>query len=223
MLATGEAQFVDVSAQTAMVWSMLYARVAHAVQGFDFNRGGSVLQLGPFNMPIVYECADGYIVVAPLGSTLVKLVPWMAAEGTVPQEWVNGEDWPLFERKMLYHEPLAYSLEEVVAAMRVYLKTRSKNDLLELGLREGVTLAPVSTTEDLTRFRQLEERGYWLDAPLPNGATAKAPGVIAQLTGTPMNVRRWAPTLGQHNVEILCDELGMEPSALPELARSGVI
>ena len=66
-----------------------------------------------------------------------------------------------------------------------------------------MTLAPVSTTEDLTRFRQLEERGYWLDAPLPNGSTAKVPGVLAQLTGTPMNVRRWAPTLGQHNQEVL--------------------
>jgi len=209
MLSTNSAQFVDVSAQTAMVWSMLYARVAHAIQGFDFNRGGSALQLGPITVPIVYECADGYIVVAPLGSTLVKLVPWMAAEGTVPQEWVNGEDWPLFERKMLYHEPLAYSLEEVVAAMRVYLKTRSKNDLLELGLREGVTLAPVSTIEDLTRFRQLEERGYWLDAPLPNGRTAKAPGVLAQLTRTPMNVRRWAPALGQHNQEVLGGMLGL--------------
>ncbi len=142
----------------------------------------------------------------------------MAAEGTVPQEWVNGEDWPLFERKMLYHEPLAYSLDEVVAAMRVYLKSRSKHELLELGLREGVTLAPVSTTEDLTRFRQLEDRGYWLDAPLPNGGTAKVPGVLAQLTRTPMNVRRWAPALGQHNQEVLGGMLGLSEMELAAAA-----
>ena len=72
-----------------------------------------------------------------------------------------------------------------------------------MGLPESVTLAPVSTTEDLVRFRHLEERGYWLDAPLPNGAAAKVPGVLARPSETPMSVRRWAPASGQHNREIL--------------------
>ena len=167
---------MDVSAQTAMVWSMLHARVAHAVQGFDFNRGGSVLQLGPIKMPLVYECADGYIVVAPSGLALVKLVPWMAAEGTVPQEWVEGEDWPLYERNLLYQEPLAYSLDEVVNAMRVYLKNRSKSELLELGLREGVTMAPVSTTEDLTRFANWRRGATGWTLPCPTEAQQKYRG-----------------------------------------------
>ncbi|NIU60445.1 MAG: hypothetical protein GWN66_00680, partial [Pseudomonas stutzeri] len=37
MLRTGQAQFVDVSAQTAMIWTMLNAMVAYAIQGSDFN------------------------------------------------------------------------------------------------------------------------------------------------------------------------------------------
>ena len=209
MLATGEAQFVDVSAQTSMVWSMLHARVAHAVQGFDFNRGGSVLQLGSLSVPLVYECADGYVVAIPSGATMTKMVHWLVAEGIVPEEWIEGEDWPVYERNLFQQNPVHYKLEEVTDAVGRFLRGRTKSELLDLGLREGVTLAPVSTTEDLARFRHLEERGYWLTAPLPNGSETRVPGVLGRPAETPMNVRLWAPTLGQHNSDILSGVLGL--------------
>ncbi len=209
MLVTGEAQFVDVSAQASMVWAMLHARVAHAVQGADLNRSGSVLQLGTLTMPLVHECADGFIVVAPFGATLTKLVPLMVADGTVPEEWIESEDWPLYERNLFQENPVRYQMDEVVGAMGRFLRGRTKSELLDLGLRNSVTIAPVSTTEDLARFRQLEERGYWLTAPLPNGSETKVPGALARPAETPMNVRQWAPTLGQHNSEILGGELGL--------------
>ena len=46
MRATGEAQLVDVSAQCVMTWTMLNAMVAADIQGRDFERGGSDMQLG---------------------------------------------------------------------------------------------------------------------------------------------------------------------------------
>ena len=208
MLATGEAQFVDVSAQTAMVWSMLHARVAHAVQGFDFNRSGSILQLVSLTIPLVCECAGGYIVMLPSGATMTKMVHWLE-DGVVPEEWIEGEDWPIYERNLLQQVEVHYQLDEVIDAVSRFLRRRTKSELLEMGLRESVTLAPVSTMEDLARFRHLEERGYWLTAPLPNGAEAQVPGVLARPSETPMSVRCWAPALGQHNREILGGTLGL--------------
>lgn len=209
MVQTGEAQFVDVSAQAAMVWTMLHGMAAHAIQGYDINRGGSDLQLGSMNVPVVFECADGYVVMVNVGSTMVKFVHWLVEDGIVPQEWIDGEDWPTYERRFLQDMPVTYPLEETVEATRRYVRKYTKRELLERGLREGVTIAPVSTTEDLTRFRQLEERGFWLQAPLPDGRELPAPGLFARLTKTPMDVRCWAPTLGQHNAEILGEKLGL--------------
>ena len=214
MLATGEGQFVDVSAQTAMFWSMLHARLAHPIQGSNFNRGGSVLQLGTLSVPVVYECADGHIVALPSGATMVKMVHWLVADGVVPEEWIEGEDWPIYERNLFQENAVRYPMEEVVDAVSRYIKRRTKAELLELGLREGVTLAPVSTAEDLIRFRHLEERGYWLTAPLPNGSEVRALGVLARPTATPMSVRLWAPALGQHNQEVLGDMLGLSPASV---------
>ena len=81
MVQTGEAQFVDVSGQAAMEWTMLHGMAAHAIQGYDINRGGSDLQAGKITIPLVFACADGYVVLANFGSIMVKLVHWLVEDG----------------------------------------------------------------------------------------------------------------------------------------------
>jgi crotonobetainyl-CoA:carnitine CoA-transferase CaiB-like acyl-CoA transferase len=221
MLKTGDGQFVDVSAQTAMIWTMLHARVAHAIQGFEIERAGSVLQAGAFTLPVVHECADGYVVLIPNGATMRKMIHWLVEDGIVPEEWIDGEDWPTYDLRFIQQQSLAYELDEVVDAIRRYALRHTKQEMLERGLRENVTVAPVSTMEDLTRFRQLEERGYWLLAPLPDGREVPVPGIIAHLSETPLKVRHWAPRLGQHNREILAKMLGLSEDQLA--AASGAV
>ena len=209
MLRTGQAQFVDVSAQTAMTWTMLQGMVAHAVQGRDFNRGGSIVQLGTINVQLVHECADGHV-----GGALAKMVEWWVRDGIVPEDWMTAEDWPMYHVKLLQQQPVAHTIEEVLDAVGAYVRDKTKNQLLEQGIADGVSIAPVNNMEDLTRFRHLQERGFWLTAPLPNGQVAQVPGIFANLSETPMKVRRWAPRLGEHTGEVLGDLLGMSTSQI---------
>ena len=218
MLQTGEAQFVDVSAQTAMVSTMLHARVAHAIQGFDFERAGSDLQAGSFTLPLVHECAGGYVILTPTGAAMRKMVYWLVEDGIVPETWIEDEDWPTYDLRFIQQQPVTHELEEVVDAIRRYALGHTKEELLERGLKENVTVAPVSTIEDLTRFRQLEERGYWLMAPLPDGRELLVPGIMVRMSETPLTVRQWAPMLGQHNQEVLGEMLGMSDD---EIAAAG--
>ncbi len=203
VLRTGEAELVDVSAQAAVVWTMMQAMVAPAIQGWDFKRAGSMLQLGTMSLPLVYECADGYVVILSNGANAAKAVHWFVEDGLVPKEWVDDEDWLTYDIRLLQGQPLRHSVVELFDVVRRFARLHSKEEMLERGLKEGVTIAPVNTVADLARFRHLEERGYWLTAPLPNGREARVPGVIARLTRTPLSVRRWAPKLGEHNQEVL--------------------
>ena len=209
MIQTGEGQFVDVSAQTSMIATMLHARLAHAIQGSDMERAGSVLQAGAIELPLVHECADGYVVLIPTGATMTGMVPWMVEDGIVPEEWIEGEDWATYDRRFLQQQPVVYALEDVFDAIRRCVLLHTKADMLDRGLRDNVTIAPINTVEDLTKFHQLEERGYWLMAPLPDGTDTAVAGILAQLSETPLDVKRWAPKLGQHNHEILIEMLGM--------------
>ena len=218
MVQTGKAQFVDVSAQTAMAATMLQGIGAYEVQGFDYNRGGSALQLGGATIPIVFDCANGYVVLIPSGPTLAGMVPWFIDEGVVPAEWLENEDWPTYHFRLLQNQPIAYGLDEVMAAIRQFVARYSKEELLDRGLKDGVTLAPVSDMEDLAKFRHLQERSYWLEAPLPGGSTAKVPGFFAKLSRTPMAIQGWAPRLGEHNHEVLCGLLGLSAAEMAAAA-----
>ena len=220
MLRTGQAQFVDVSAQTAMMATMLQGVSAHAIQGFDYNRGGSLLPLGQVTLQVVFDCADGYIVLIPSGPTLAVMVPWFVEDGLVPESWIDGEEWPTYHYRLLQGQPTSYSLEEVLDAITEYVAKYTKSHLLERGLREGVSLAPVNDIQDLTGFQHLEERGYWLPEPLPNGIETRAPGVVARMSETPMSVRSWAPALGEHNRKVLNSMLGLSDEEI-NLATGG--
>jgi crotonobetainyl-CoA:carnitine CoA-transferase CaiB-like acyl-CoA transferase len=206
VLRSGKGQFVDVSAQATIVWTMMQGMVAHAIQGRDFNRMGGILQLGTISLPLVFECQDGHVVAAPNGATLQKMVPWFVEDGAAPAEWIGGEEWATYDIRLLQGQPLAYSLEEVLDVTRRYLRGHTKDALMERGLQEGVTIAPVNTVADLSRFRQLEERRYWIPAPLPNGQTVPAPGLPAIATEAPLSVRRRAPRLGEHTAEVLSEK-----------------
>jgi crotonobetainyl-CoA:carnitine CoA-transferase CaiB-like acyl-CoA transferase len=82
-LHSGEAQFVDVSVQAAVFWTGLNAMVAHAIQGRNIERSGTMLQLSTLTTPLVYPCADGEVCLIATTATLVGLVPWMIESGAV--------------------------------------------------------------------------------------------------------------------------------------------
>ena len=93
-LLTGEAQFVDVSVQAAVFWTGLNAMIAHAIQGRNIERFGTVLQLSTLVTPLVYPCADGEVVPH-------RHVGHARRPGAVdgrerrrsPREWAGAEDW----------------------------------------------------------------------------------------------------------------------------------
>jgi crotonobetainyl-CoA:carnitine CoA-transferase CaiB-like acyl-CoA transferase len=148
------------------------------------------------------------VAVLPIGATLTTLIRWCAKEGLIPETWTEDEDWTTYDVKLSAGEPVSHALEEVMATINRYFLDKPKNHVLEKCLQEGVSIAPVNTIAELTRFKQLEERGFWLNAILPNGQELPMPGFFARLNNAPMKVRRWSPTLGQHNNEVLGGLLG---------------
>lgn len=197
MRQTGEAQFVDVSAQCVMTWTMLNAMDAAAIQGFDFQRKGSLGQTGQILLPIVYECADGYIVAPPSKKMMSNIANWLIEEGMVDSSWAD-RDWDEYETRMLTGESIADELAPFADLCRKY----TRKELLERGLIFGATFAPVNTVADVLEFRHLDERQYWLDMPLPDGRKVRAPGIFARTSVAPLSIRRPAPSLDQHGAEI---------------------
>ncbi len=201
MRRTQEAQFVDVSAQCAMTWTMLNGMGAAAIQGHDFERMGSVVQLGPVTLPLVFDSSDGHVVVMPNGGFIESLLDWLIEDGIVDETW-REEDWKTLELRILTGQKLTHGLEELLARLRQFLSGHTKAELLERGLRDGMTIAPVNTIADLLDFSHLQARNFWNEVSLPNGATTRTPGAFARFTDHKLEARVSAPLLGQHGEEI---------------------
>jgi len=202
-LASGDAQFVDVSVQAAVFWTGLNAMIAHAIQGKDIERNGTLLQLSTLTTPLVFPCADGEVVLITTTATLSRLIPWMLEDGTVSAEWVAAEDWTTYEVRMLTGAELTHTMPAVQDRIRAFCAKHRKAELFARGLADGATLAPVNTVADVLSLNHLEARRYWQPYPLPDGRVLRALGPFVRLSRTPVSFSRRAPAAGEHAEEIM--------------------
>lgn len=201
MLVTGQAQFVDVSAQCSVTWTMMNAMNAHAIQGFEFDRMGSTVQMGTRAIDPVFACADGHLVAMPIGAVVNALLGHIAGDDLLDAAWL-AEDWETFDTRMATGEETAFTREQIRDLLVQYFRLHTKDELFALGFAAGVTLAPINTVADLTQFEQLDVRQAWHDAVLPNGQQVRAPGLFAKMKQTPMSVRYAPPRLDEHGDQI---------------------
>lgn len=217
MLRTGDAQFVDVSAQCAVTWTLLNAMDASAIQGVDFKRRGSELQLGGVTIPLVYACADGYVILITSGNTMKVIVPWMIEDGVVDASW-GDEDWTTYDLRFQSGQPVAHGIDEVAQAYERWTRRYTKHELLHRGLAAGVSFAPVNDMTDTLAFEHLQVREFWADMTLPNGKTVRAPGRFARPTKTPLRLPGLVPKLDEHGAAIRAElvTLGARATQLAE-------
>lgn len=200
---TGEGRFVDVSVQAAVFWTGLQAMIAAAIQGKDVERAGTDLQLGGLTLQLVYPCKDGEVVLLGNGPTLVPLIRWMVEDGTIPESWLEAEEWRIYDMKVLQGQPLAYTYPEVVEVVSRWTAKYTKRELLERGIATGVTFAPVATIPELLEFPQLDARSYWTPLEVRDGVTLKGPGPFVKLSGKPIARQRGVPKAGEHTAATL--------------------
>ncbi len=210
-LATGEAQFVDLSVQAAVFWTGLNAMISSAIDGRDLERGGTSLQLSTIVTPLVYPCADGEVCLFPMGALLAGLIPWMLETGAVTADWIEAEDWTTYEGRVLTDEPLVHSMDELRAKITVFTKQHTKAELFTGALERDLTLVPVSTVADAVAMDHLQIRDYWEDLKLPSGRPLRAPGAFAKVSNSPIGWNGHAPTIGQHTEQVLTDLRSSDP------------
>ena len=112
---------------------------------------------------------------------------------------------------------------EAEALITPWFMEHTKGEILAICLENRVPCAPVRTFGEVLEDVHLNSRDFFKDVDHPQAGRLRYPGPAYHLLDSPCRYVRPAPELGQHNQEILCGELGLDPSRLPEMARAGVI
>jgi crotonobetainyl-CoA:carnitine CoA-transferase CaiB-like acyl-CoA transferase len=110
-------------------------------------------------------------------------------------------------------------LRPLVAAI---IARHKLGELAELFDRIDIPFAPVAKPGDLFDDPQLNAGGRMLDIAFPNGVRAKIPRLPVEIGDHDMALRRQAPEIGEHTVEILA-ELGLPHSEIEALGRRAIV
>jgi benzylsuccinate CoA-transferase BbsE subunit len=225
-LKTNEGQHVDVSMQDTFEVStdeqhtMTYEMTGHVYRRLGDRKG---LGGGPGGHQL-YPCKDGFIALRVLvragSSNVVGLVKWMEEEGMAP-DWLINYDWlNNYDMSRVTQE----EIDRIDQTLIEFFMTKTKAELIEQAIKRDMQIAPVITPEDVCNSEQWQARNLWVDVEHDElGCTLKYCGLFKRFSETPGEVRRRAPLIGEHNLDMYEGELGYTREELGILKSSGVI
>ena len=204
---TGKGQHVDVSMQTAVIWTLMNATPFPPLHGVNMERDGAFRSRGQLAVRHVYACLDGHVSLVAAPRTLSGLTVWMAEEGVAP-EWLLGIDWEQWNfLSVNASDPESMAeFEAIQGEFESFVATKTKLDLFLRAIELGMLLAPCNTVEDIAKSEQLEAREFWCDVEYPAlGRKLTQLGPFVKFGSSPIKVSRPAPRLGEHNDEVLSE------------------
>ena len=205
-------QHMDVSIMETQVCSQ--DRRTSALVGYQYTGETTPrLPMATAGYPIgVYPCRDGYFEVTA-GLVLFPRVVRMLGE-------------PDFLKEPRWYADDAQSdpqlREEFEAFFLGWTLERTKNELWELGRTCNVFCAPVNTVEDVCTDPEFGGGGAFVAVSHREAGEVSFPGAPFAMDESPWSIRRAAPLLGQHNVEVLAD-IGYSRSDVSMLREQGVV
>jgi benzylsuccinate CoA-transferase BbsE subunit len=207
----GAGQWIDLSMQEATACAVEHVAGSYFGEGRVEPRRGTLHWSRYFR---VGKCRDGYIMHCTLGDW-TSLVEWIAADGKA-QDLTNPE-W----NDVIYRAEHAEHLFDVLDE---WVKDYGRDELLERAQTLRLPYATVRQPEALFEDEQLVARGYFVEVEHPElGRKIRYPGAPYLFNGSRWRVYRRPPLTGEHNREILLDELGMEAGELDALAAEAII
>ena len=223
---TGEGQRVDVSCQQAVARTLAHAPQIWDIEGAVLQRMGVYRQTsGDNRVRINWPCADGYVNYMLQGGGVAPstraLFQWMEEDGFDVTE-LQAFEW----ETMGYGRITPNVMDTVVGPMADFFLRHTREELTRESVSRRILLFPVATPSDLRQHPQLEARGYFTPVEHPElGTTVDYPGAF--IKGGDGSVlaalRRRAPLVGEHNLEVYGDELGLPAEEIESLRRAGVI
>ena len=204
---SGEGQFVDLS-QVECLFPLAAPGILHqSVYGQSPRRSGNK---HPDHAPHgVYPCEgdDTWVVIQ-----VTDEIQWQRLQDLIPALAPFGDVDERLDKR-----------EALDACVRAWTQQRPAAAVMQLLQGVGVTAAKLNNAQAILDEPHLQDRGYlqWLEREYVGVQPHPSPPF--RVTADPIPITSPAPTLGQHNHDILGELLGLGAAELEELEQQGVI
>lgn len=209
-LRSGEGQYIDVSlVESGLAWTVWEA-AAYFGKGELPGRTGTAHRVSaPYQG---FKTQDDYILVGAGNQKLWEIFA---------EKVVNRPDWldnPLFSTNY----SRAKHVRELEAEIESELIKHKAIYWLELLDKHGVPSSPIYSYDQTLNDPHILERGMVLSYEHPTAGPMRTLGFPAKFSQTPGQLTNAAPTLGQHNEEIL-QALNISDHAIQQLKAGKII
>jgi crotonobetainyl-CoA:carnitine CoA-transferase CaiB-like acyl-CoA transferase len=207
---TGKGQIVDSAIYEAVLAMMESTVPEYTEAGFVRERTGAILpKIAPSN---VYPTSDGEILIGANQDSV-----WKRLADAMGQPALGTD--PRFADHHARGEHQA-ELDALISAWSCNLSSASLLDLLEA---HGVPAGKIFTAADMVADPQYQARDALVKVAHPDFENLWMQNVAPKLSATPGKVEWAGPKLGQHNVEVYRDILGLGDDDRATLLRDGII
>jgi formyl-CoA transferase len=207
---TGQGQLVDISLFDAQVALLVNVASNYLIGGVPPRRlGNAHPNIAPYQ---AFRARDGWFVLAAGSERLWRILCDVLNRPDLKDDArfaTNGD-------RVANLPALAEALSEVLATRDA---AEWLNDLREAGIPCG----PINAVPEVFAHPQIEARDMALEAEHPTAGPVRLAGFPYKLSGTPAEVQRPAPLLGQHSEEVLVELLGYSAEEVAALREGGAI
>jgi benzylsuccinate CoA-transferase BbsE subunit len=224
--STGKGQHVDVSMQQGMGYALVQTIPFWFLDKKVLERSGHfrVGLTSHTRQRQTWPCKDGmvnFVIYGGLPGSRVNraLVDWMYEEGMCP-DYLKNIDFNTWDVFNITQE----GWEEIESPVGKFFLTHTKAELLEEGAKRKCPICPVSSPSEVVNSLQLKAREFWINVEHPElGTTLKYPGFFGKLSETPCKIYRRPPLIGEHNMEVYKDILGLSEEEIVMLKQANII
>ena len=218
-------QYTDVSARDGVIFTESEMIPYWTMMGENPSRHGRRVQRpGGVTSPVIWKCKDGYInyliqAGQPGAERNIAMVKWLDEEGFAT-DYLRNKKWHEFDWKKTKQE----EMNLIIGPLQDFFMSYTREELYREALKRVISLVPVANAEFMLSDPQLLSRNFWVEVEHPElNEQIVYPGPFVTMTATPLDLRRRAPKIGEHNEEIYFKELGISNGELRALEESGVI
>ncbi len=160
----------------------------------------------------VYPCQDGFVEFSAAGLRIDRLAAMLGNP-----DWLADPKW--FRQAAFLDPDLAAEFEGHFYA---WLMDHSKREIWSRARGARVLCGPLFTTEEIFEDPHFRDRGFWVTANHAEMGAVEMPGRPFIMGDTPWELRRPAPLLAEHTLEIL-EEAGYTDVEIRALVASGAV